>query len=253
MTMDGRKALAAAACAPLFLLFPLEPPWSWAFVALGAVWAPGYALLDMAYPRGRCVGLERHALAAGLGLLLLPVLALATSATLGFHRWSLVLAIMVVVAVAAIVAAARKGRLGAEPAGFAVAPSTRSTLALCGATFLLAGVVAWWPQPGAELPAALWLEGPDGQALVLPAVVAVNATVPVTVLLASGDAALEGTLRLAWDGHGEATAIRLAPHGRHAVAFVVPTDAPGLHAFDARLEAAGMAREVHFVLQVGSA
>lgn len=251
MVMDGRRALAFAGLAPLVLFLPLEPPWSWPLVALGAIWAPGYALLDAIYPRGRCVALERHAMAAGLGLLLLPVFALAASALLGFQRASLVLTILAVVAAAATVAAIRKGNAGREAAGFATAPSRRATAALCGAALLLAGIVTWWPQPDRQVPAALWLEGPDGRALALPAAVAPNSTVHVTVLLAAGDAALDGTIRLAWDDRGEATPVRLAPQGRHAVVFVVPTDAVGVHAFSARLDAPGITREVHFVLRVG--
>jgi hypothetical protein len=253
MTMNRGQALAAAAGAPLLLLVPLGPPWSWAAVALGAIWAPGYALLEVIYPRGQCAALERHALASGLGLIVLPVLAVATSATLSFHRWSLVLAILVLVAASAVLAAARRQRRAIEPAGFAQAPGTRATLALCGAALLVAGIVTWWPQPRAESPAGLWLEGPEGQALALPAAVPANATVPVTVLLAAGDAALDGTLRLTWDGAGNATAVRLEPHGRRATPFTAPTQVAGVHSFQARFEASGVVREAHFVLQVRGA
>lgn len=251
MPANAWFTLAFAALFPLSLLFPIGPPWSWGCVVLGSIWAPGYALLAAVYPRGRCVGLERHALATGLGLVLLPVLALVTSAVLGFHRESLVLVLVVFVALGVLVALVHGRNVASEDAGYSRVPSTRVTLALCGVTFLLAGIIHWWPDPTSEVPAALWLEDHDGQALVLPATVARNTTLAVQVVLAAGHSPLEGTLWITWDGEGQASSIRLDPREHHTSTFQIPTEALGLHAFSARVDAPGVMREVHFQLYVG--
>ena len=252
MPADG-KALAAAALAPLLLLAPVPPPWSWPIVVVGALWGPGSALLDAAYPRGRCSQLERHALAAGIGLLLLPLVALATSATLGFHRLRLALALLGLACAAALLAAARRQAPRPEAVSFARVPGTRATLAMCGAALLLAAAIAWWPHPAEPVPASLWLEDGDGHALVLPPVVAVNASVPLRVVLASGGTALDGALDLAWDGHGDPTPVHLPAQGRLETPFVLPTQDVGVHTFVARFASGAVVREVHVALRVGGA
>jgi len=224
-----------------------------AVVAL-AVWAPGYVLLLAIHPRGRLSALERHAMALALGLVLLPLVGLLASVTVGF-TWVGVAAWLVVLVVAAgAVAAARRGTAVREAASHSLVPSTRVTLALTLAALAVAGAVWAWPGASQRTPPALWLEDGAGQALALPSNVTSGAPIRVVVLVASGDAPLDGTLTVSWDGNATTHAVRLSPDQRASWTLDLgTTGAPGDRAFDARLDAAGgVARDVHFLLRVGS-
>lgn len=176
LTLACATAVAAALLGTV--LFVPGAPWRLPLAVAGGVWAPGYAVLSAVRPRG-LGGLERNALAAGLGLALVPVLGLAASLAGGFDAVAVAALVLAVVALGAGIGAARSR--GCEPAPLVHArlPGTAATLAIVSAALLGAGSL--WSAPVDEAaPAPASLSVRDAPFLI-------SAPTPVTLTL-EGDA-----------------------------------------------------------------
>ena len=232
--MTGRRdplLLLAVLCAlVLALVDAFLPPFRGRMpvAVVGGVWAPGYALVALAWPRGRLVGLERHALAVAAGFLALPLVGLLAGETVGLSRapW-LVLAVT-----GACAAAAWRGSGGAEAAARSPVPSTRVTLGVSGAALLASGLLLVPALAQDPVPASLAMGNADGGPFPLRLRVGDDARVLVEARAGTEPAA--GDLVVRWNGQvllQERMALAAGAGAR--VTVPLPTDAPGVHAFTA--------------------
>ncbi|HUR68508.1 MAG TPA: hypothetical protein VM370_04620 [Candidatus Thermoplasmatota archaeon] len=244
---DPALLAALATSGALFLTLLLAPsaPWRIPLALLGGIWAPGYALLAVAYPRGRLVALERHALAAAAGLCLLPVLTLVASETVRLTS-ARVAGVGLVLTLALAAIALRKPTTPTEPVVRGALPSTRVTVAMCALALLLAAVVeARSLSSATEEPASLAMTSDAGGPLELQ--VAQGAPAAVLVSPRAGARAVTDTLSVTWDGVAlDARDVSLSPGEAASIVVPLPTDAVGAHA----LVATWAGRETHATFQV---
>jgi hypothetical protein len=256
---DATLAAAIGTSLALFvtlLLFPAAP-WRAALGRVGGVWAPGYALVAAAYPRPRLARLERHALAGAGGLLMAPLVGLATSEIAGFRPTNVSAALLLTTVALATVGAWRGRDAAAEKCARAAVPGTRATLMTCGLAIGLAAVVAlpaWFA--ATSVPSSLALTDMAGNAI-LPAQFAKDEPFALAIHLGAGTEPRAGRLIVAWDDdtltpltlHQED--IVLASGTTHTISVNVPTERPGDHLLRVLWEGEG--REVHARIRVADA
>lgn len=191
-----------------------------ALAALGGLWAPGYAAVAVAYPRGRLVALERHALAFAAGILLLPVVGLLASELLGFRAAAIAGVLFALTSVLAATALRRRAH-APEAAARSAMPGTRATLAIAGACLVAsAAIVAWsWrPEP---VPSSLAIVSSDPPTLVFEAT--------------AGARPVAGSLVVTWDGAPILSRdLALDAGATERILVPAPSDAEGAHTIEAR-------------------
>lgn len=266
--------LLSGALAATIVLLPAAA-WRIPLALLGGIWAPGYALLCLAYPRGALSQLERHALAACAGLCLLPLLTLLSSESVGLTQARVALVAAAFTGVAALGALLRTRRLSkappspsgagvglpspasapqspasapqAEPLVRTRLPSTRATLALClGALLVAAGVEATSHVTARPAPPSLALTAAGGP---LDLDLEPGEQVAVIVEARAGASAAMGELVVTWDGAPIANAtMDLAARAAQTLEVPIPTDTRGDHA----LVVTWLGLQTHATFRVGS-
>lgn len=245
---DPFLLLASGAALALLVTVTLLPgaPWRMPLAVLGGLWAPGYALVALVWRPGALSKLERHALAAAAGLLLAPVVALATSEAVGFGPTQVASALALVTLAGTLLA--RRDET-AEPATASLVPSTRVTLGASGAALVFAAILVAPSFAASSLPHSLALTAPDGGQATLRWT---EGSPPTWRILASGgDEAVEAPLTIRWDNVTLFTrALRLGAGEAESFEVRPPADAaPGNHTLAARW--AG--RDVHAYVHIQGA
>lgn len=245
---DPFLLLASGAAVALLATVALVPNalWRMPLAVFGGLWAPGYALVSLVWRHGALSRLERHALAAGAGLLLAPVVALATSELVGFGAVRVAGALAALTIVAAWLAPRVDAR---EPPAVSPVPSTRVTLAASVSSLALAGIILSTSFATTPELHSLALTAPDGS----PATLRWDAGAPPPLRLTAvgGDEPVEAPLLARWD---DATVIerpvRVQAGGTAIVDFAPPADAAlGNHTF----RATWAGRQVHAAVFVAPA
>ncbi|GEM_PF-4521179 len=221
-------------------------------LALAALlWAPGDALLSLAY-RGRALApQERFALSCALGLALAPVLGLVVS--LAWSLTALHVALAIAVEVGALTAAAFAWTPPAtRDAPGLRAPSTPATFAIAGVALVVSGALFAWDARPPEAPAALAIADESGNVSGLPTVLAPGDAPTFQVDLSAGGAARSGPVDaqlVAPNGTSTPLMHEEAPlaAGR-SLAFPLPL--PPLSEGDHEIVVTWQGREVHLWLHV---
>lgn len=237
-------ALAASLALAATLFFVPDAPWRAPLAILAGVWAPGYAIVALAYRRGRLTALERHALAAGIGLVVLPLLGLAASALVGFRPTSLAgAALVVTLGVGA--AAAMRAPIAPEPIARSPAPSRRATAAIAiGALLVATAVLLPTLVARPSVPHSLALTDAAGMPLDLRH--ASGATIAIRIEATAGTEAISDTLRVTW---GDATILERQLTLEAGTSELIDL-APTLDARERVLNATWAGREVHATFAV---
>lgn len=229
---DPILLLAVALCASLLATIALVPQalWRTPLALLGGLWAPGYALLGAAYPRGGLSRLERHALAACAGLCLLPLLALLASETIGLTSMRTGMVALGATVAFSLVGWAREARTQpeVEPLTRSRLPSTRVTVALCtGALVLAAAVEATSTITARDAPGSLALHSADGP---LDLALTQHETVVVFATARAGATPAEGELEVLWNGEARSSELlHLAAGQTRTIEITIHTDVRGSH------------------------
>lgn len=209
------RGLAVAAAAPVALLVTLvlypSAPWRAPLAFTALIWAPGFTLLALLYPprAGALATLERHALAAAVGFLAAPALALAASLVMDLRAIPLAAAAALVTVALATAARRRDARLPAprRPRRERPEPRVRQA-ASAGAAAAVLLLIA--PTGSAPVPAHLALLDENGTTEGVPRALAAGTSVVLTVEAASGGVAAAGDLAARLEhGDGDAPTVLL--------------------------------------------
>lgn len=243
---DPFLVLASGAALALLATVAVVPgaPWRLPLAVVGGLWAPGYAIVALVWRPGALTRLERHALAAGAGLLLAPVVALATSEMIGFGPVQVAAALAVVVLVGTLLARRIEAH---EPPVASRMPSTRTTLAASGVALVFAAILVSTSFATAPVLHALALTSTDGS----PAPTRWEPGAPPTLRLVAmaGEESIGAPLIVTWDNATLLSRdVRLAPGESTPFDLALPGDAaPGNHT----LRATWAGREVHAFVVIG--
>lgn len=250
---DAALATAAGASVALAATLLVAPwgPWLAPVGLLGGIWAPGYAILRVVYPRGRLSLLERNALAAAVGLLLLPVAVVSLSLARRFSPRTLGILLLAVTLAFCLLALLRYDRRGwdedEEKPARAPLPDTRTTLLLSGVAIVAAMLLLAPTFLGAvPEPPALAVTMDGGAPLPLQA--PVGEVIKARLVVMAGDAPAQGHLVATWGNVTLADMpIDLRPGDVLDLPLDLPVESRGAHVLQAHWDGPG--REVHATIQ----